>query len=93
VFGPLLGGVVIRYLGWRWNNWISLIFGASGVLLALLMHETYAPALLRRKAAHLRASTGQSHWWSRYDHQAGLADVMKVNLLRPLVMSCVEPIW
>lgn len=27
VTGPLIGGFAYQYLGWRWTNWLVVIFG------------------------------------------------------------------
>jgi hypothetical protein len=34
-----------------------------------LVKETYAPALLQRKASKIRKETGDDRWWSRYDQR------------------------
>lgn len=67
----------------------------TGVALvfAFLMKETYAPVLLKRKAARLRKQTDDSRWWSPYDQRGNLADALRVNLIRPTVMAVTEPIW
>lgn len=38
VYGPIIGGFVFQYLGWRWTNWIVLIIG--GVVLAVMVFHT-----------------------------------------------------
>ena len=93
VLGPILGGFIVKGLGWRWNNWITFIFGCSAVLFSLLIPETYTPTLLRDKAARVRRTTREPFWWSRYDHSQSMKEVMKVNLSRPFVMAILEPIW
>jgi EmrB/QacA subfamily drug resistance transporter len=41
--GPLVGGIIVHYLSWRWVFYLNLPFGiASGVLLALGLHERVA---------------------------------------------------
>ena len=35
-FGPIIGGFVTQYLGWRWINWIVMVL--SGVALAFCLH-------------------------------------------------------
>lgn len=29
VYGPIIGGFVYQYLGWRWTNWLVLIIGGA----------------------------------------------------------------
>lgn len=97
--GPMLGAVMGAYIGpspavsWRWAEWTMLIL--SGVILALvllLMPETYAPLLLRWKAAHLRRLTGDDRY--RAEHEivrATLLSRLRVSMTRPFLMF-TEPI-
>jgi len=69
VTGPLIGGFAAQYLGWRWTNWLVLIFGGTAWIMCALIKETYTPALLKKKAAQLRKETGDDRWWCRYDQK------------------------
>ncbi|KAI0090531.1 MFS polyamine transporter [Irpex rosettiformis] len=56
VIGPVAGGFVAQYSTWRWVFWAitiadSVVQGAG----LLLLKETYAPTLLKRKAKRIRA--------------------------------------
>ena len=93
VFGPIVGGFVTQYLGWRWVNWLCMILSGVALVFAALMKETYAPVILRKKAARIRKDTDDSRWWCRYDHKESFASVMKTSLSRPFVMAVMEPIW
>jgi hypothetical protein len=55
--------------------------------------ETYAPAILRARAAKKRKETGDSRWWSRYDDKKSIFELLKINLSRPFIMAATEPIW
>lgn len=92
VTGPLIGGFTYQYLGWRWTNWLVLIFSGAALLLVTCVRETYAPAILKRKAAAMRASTGDDRYWSRYDVRTAFWETLRVNLTRPFVMALTEPI-
>ncbi|KUL82940.1 hypothetical protein ZTR_10396 [Talaromyces verruculosus] len=92
VVGPILGGFVTQYLGWRWTCWISLMLGGVALAFSCIMKETYAPVILRKKAARLRKETDDTRWWCRYDYKVPLKDTMKTNLSRPFVMAVLEPI-
>lgn len=93
VVGPIIGGFVTEYLGWRWMDWITLILSGIALVFSLIMKESYAPILLKRKAARLRKETEDSRWWCRYDQKQSFLGVMKINLSRPFVMAATEPIW
>ncbi|EKD12369.1 major facilitator superfamily transporter [Drepanopeziza brunnea f. sp. 'multigermtubi' MB_m1] len=92
VTGPLIGGFVAQYLGWRWTNWLVLILAGAGWIWCSLMRETYAPLILQRKAAKMRKETGDERWWSRYDQKLSVFEVLKTNLSRPFVLAVTEPI-
>lgn len=93
VYGPIIGGFVFEYLGWRWTNWIVLIMGSAIFVLMCLIKETYEPVILRHRAAKLRKETGNPKWWTRYDDGETLKTRLRVGLSRPLVMLVTEPIW
>lgn len=91
-FGPIIGGFVAQYLGWRWEQWLCLIM--AGVALAMLFttKESYGPVLLQRRAAKLRKETGDKRYWSRYDSKLAIGALLRLNLIRPFVMAVTEPI-
>ena len=80
VLGPLIGGWVFQYAGWRWVNWVVMI--AAGVAFGFLIFakETYAPTILRKKAHVRRTETGDERWWSRYDEKKSVLELLKINL-------------
>ncbi|EXJ85713.1 hypothetical protein A1O1_06081 [Capronia coronata CBS 617.96] len=92
VVGPTIGGFVTEYLGWRWTNWIAMIWGGTAFILLLFFKETYAPALLQKRAKQLRKKENDDRYWSRYDVRVGFVELMKVNLSRPFIMAIKEPI-
>lgn len=92
VIGPVVGGFVYEYLGWRWTNWVVIIVASVAWVAVSLIHETYAPALLRKRAAKKRKETGDDRWWSRYDEHIEFLPLLKINLSRPFVMTVTEPI-
>ncbi|KAL9572933.1 hypothetical protein ACKAV7_002618 [Fusarium commune] len=61
--GPIIGGFVYQYLGWRWDNWIPLILGGVGILMMITVKETYHPAILKQKAARLRKENDDPRYW------------------------------
>ncbi|RDL40094.1 MFS general substrate transporter [Venustampulla echinocandica] len=55
VVGPVAGGFIADAKGWRWIFWILTI--ASGVVTIayyFFVPESYSPAILEKKASHLR---------------------------------------
>lgn len=99
VLGPIVGGFAGQGWGWRSVFWIMFTF--SGVMYIagiILIPETYAPTLLRQRAAALqKASTkdgGQTVYYvSKYDlNRKSAAEIIKINLTRPFVLLFMEPI-
>jgi hypothetical protein len=59
-----------------------------------ILKETYAPALLKKKAKHRRKEQDDERYWSRYDDKkVHFLALLKVNLSRPFIMIATEPIW
>lgn len=92
VIGPIIGGFVTQYVGWRWANWLICIWGAVACIFMASIKETYAPALLQKKAKTVRKQMDENRYWSRYDVRVGFVELMKVNLSRPFSMAVKEPI-
>ncbi|KAK3942030.1 mfs multidrug transporter [Diplogelasinospora grovesii] len=92
VTGPLIGGFVYQYLGWRWDNWLVLILAGVALLVMTTVKETYAPAILKKKAARQRKELDDERWWCRYDNKISTSKVLKINLSRPFVLAWTEPI-
>ncbi len=80
--------------GWRWVEGLMAIFtGILWIVCSLYVPETYAPVLLRRRAAKLSELTGKSYI-SKMDLSitAPKSEQIKTTLLRPWVLLFREPI-
>ncbi|KAF4550319.1 Efflux pump FUB11-like protein [Elsinoe fawcettii] len=92
VFGPIVGGFVFQYMGWRWTYWIVMILAGVAWVLVGIVPETYTPSILRARAAAKRKETGDDRWYCRYDDKKSFWPLLKVNLSRPFIMTFTEPI-
>ena len=70
-----------------------MIISGVGCICLCMVKETYAPALLRKKAKLRRKEQDDDRYWSRYDSKVKFWPLLKVNLSRPFVMVFTEPIW
>lgn len=93
--GPIVGGFLGETKGWRWNEGLMTIFtGVLWIAGSLIIPETYAPVLLRRRAAKLSEITGKVYL-SQLDYDRGkqtFSRTMSIALSRPWKLLIREPI-
>lgn len=72
--------------------------GVMYIIGLLLLPETYAPTLLRARAAALQKASAENggqtiYYVSKYDlNRKSAGEIMRVNLTRPFVLLFMEPI-
>lgn len=87
--GPLIGGYIVQYSG-SWRNvdwWAMAVAGFFTLLFALLVPETYAPYILRRRAAKLGPGYVSVH------DQAGrksVSEEARMHFVRPFKYLATE---
>jgi len=95
VLGPIIGGFLGMKAGWRWvMGFLAAFSGALWILGSILIPETYAPVLLRRRAAKMSKMTGKVYV-SKIDFDRGkvtLIEAFKTALSRPWILLLKEPI-
>ncbi|KJZ69078.1 hypothetical protein HIM_11528 [Hirsutella minnesotensis 3608] len=95
VLGPFMGGFLGMNAGWRWvMGFLATLTGVLWILGSLCVPETYAPILLRRRAARLSKTMGRCYV-SGLDHSQGrvtFGESVKTALLRPWILLFKEPI-
>lgn len=93
---PMLSGFAIERWGWEWSFWEMLLIAGVGFLILFFgMPETNAETILYRRAARLRALTGNDNLRSEseiLDAEKTFSSVMYEALVRPLIMTVKEPI-
>ncbi|KAI4098464.1 MAG: hypothetical protein LQ339_006435 [Xanthoria mediterranea] len=89
IFGPVVGGFIgeSKLVSWRWTEWVTLII--SGLILTsivFLQPETYAPILLKWKAAHLRSLTGDERYRAEVEiREDNIWSRLKRAMYRPFI--------
>lgn len=93
--GPIVGGFLGETEGWRWVEGLMAIFtGVLWIAGSLIIPETYAPVLLRRRATKLSEITGKVYL-SQLDYDRGkqtFSRTMSIALSRPWKLLIREPI-
>ncbi|KAI5481017.1 MFS polyamine transporter [Pseudohyphozyma bogoriensis] len=91
--GPILGGWIGEKAGWRWIYWVLFALTGATFIGTLLIPETLAPVLLKRKADRLRKETGDStlKTQAEIDH-IPVSERLKIALIRPFILMFCEPI-
>lgn len=96
LLGPVVGGFVAQSsaVSWRWVEWVTLIFSALVLVVVVLTQpETFPPILLKWKAAHMRAITGDERYRSAMEvRQDAFVARLRVALWRPFLLTAREPI-
>lgn len=92
--GPIAGGFLGEAKGFRWVMGLIAIYASVVTVAGYFFHgETYAPLLLRRRAAKLSLATGKCYM-SKLDVGKNVSFVseVKVALTRPWLLLVREPI-
>ncbi|TQV95218.1 multidrug resistance protein [Cordyceps javanica] len=93
--GPIAGGFLGEAEGWRWvEGMIAIFCGVVWIASSLTYPETYAPVLLRKRAAKLSKMTGKVYV-SKFDAHGppqNAVALFKVSITRPWILLIKEPI-
>lgn len=87
VIGPIVGSFAAEHKGWKWTQWVTLMFCGAILPFVFLCPETYKPAILKARAK----KRGVKLIKTKVDAQL-LKTIVQVNLVRPMEMLVVEPI-
>jgi MFS transporter, DHA1 family, multidrug resistance protein len=58
---PLLGGFVVRAMGWRWTQWVAIMLAVACYIPTLFTKETYKRKILQRRAKRFGLTDALSH--------------------------------
>ncbi|KAH8675248.1 major facilitator superfamily domain-containing protein [Xylariales sp. PMI_506] len=93
--GPIAGGFLGDAAGWRWVcGLLASVCGLMLIIVMVIVPETYAPVLLRRRAEKLSKMRGKVYKSKlETDHtRKSVGEVLKKSLSRPWIMLFQEPI-
>ncbi|WVQ81567.1 hypothetical protein IAT38_003691 [Cryptococcus sp. DSM 104549] len=90
--GPVAGGFLSDGAGWEWVAaliaFVTLVIGIVG---CIWLPETYAPVILRARAARLSKVTGKKYV-SHFDASSGTKPSRKQQMTMPWILLAKEPI-
>lgn len=94
VFGPLVCGWITVGCG-RVDiiYWVNMAFAGVMWIVASLIPETYAPVILKRRAAKLRKETGNAKIMTEQEANGlSLKEIIVTCLYRPIMFAITEPV-
>ncbi|KAI9758562.1 MAG: hypothetical protein M4579_002997 [Chaenotheca gracillima] len=94
--GPILGGLFGSFIiagtgSWRWMMWLMVIFpGATTIASALIIKETYAPYLIKKKAQLIERKSGRK--CNAFISKKDAPMLLRNAIIRPIKMLTQSPI-
>lgn len=90
---PVAGSYIAQDLGWRWSIWLAaIVLGFFSSFLLVVLRETYAVVILRRKAERLQKESVDNKKY-RSKHQARIdASTILESIMKPMQILVQSPI-
>ncbi|KAF2436537.1 MFS general substrate transporter [Tothia fuscella] len=93
VIGPVAGGYLIQAKGWRWVFYVlTMVSGVVTIAMFIFHRETYAGAILEKKAKKLRKETGYKEYVSKLDSGLAPRALFAHSIIRPIKMLLFSPL-
>lgn len=96
--GPVIGPIVTGWINVGSGRldlffWTNMAFAGVVMIIVGLVPETYAPVILKRRAAKLRKETGNPNIITEQEQKKlTLSDIARTSLIRPITMIMTEPV-
>jgi MFS family permease len=85
IIGPIAGGFISEYLGWRWAYWILLMgSGPLNIAMFVFMQESNHPTILERKTKRMKKELGRDDLHSHLEMRLPPQDVLARSIVRPV---------
>lgn len=93
VVGPVAGGFLVQAAGWRWLFWLVVISaGVAMVASMVVLRESNAAVLLKRKTKRLQKETGNMNLRSKMDLGLTPKQLFIRATVRPVKLLFLSPI-
>lgn len=96
--GPVIGPIVCGWINVGSHRldlffWVNMAFAGGIMILVAFIPETYAPVILKRRAAKLRKETGDMNIITEQEKtKLTLSAIIRTSLIRPVTMILTEPV-
>ncbi|PLN86536.1 putative MFS multidrug transporter [Aspergillus taichungensis] len=96
--GPVVGPIVCGWINIGSGRldlffWVNMAFAGVVLILVGAIPETYAPVILKRRAARMRKETGDPNIITEQETQKlTFRDIIRTSLIRPITMILTEPV-
>ncbi|KAK0125648.1 hypothetical protein ONS95_000347 [Cadophora gregata] len=96
--GPVLGPIVCGWINVGTGRldlffWVNMAFAGVILVIVSLIPETYAPVILKRRAAKLRVSMNNPNIITEQEKvKLTLREIVRTSLIRPITMILTEPV-
>ncbi|EXJ77487.1 hypothetical protein A1O3_09713 [Capronia epimyces CBS 606.96] len=96
--GPVIGPIVCGWINVGSGRldlffWTNMAFCGVIMIMVGLIPETYAPVILKRRAARLRKETGDPNIITEQEKvKLTLKEIIRTSLIRPITMILTEPV-
>lgn len=92
--GPVVGGPIQKFLSWRWNFWVQLIFGGAVQAAHFFCPETRSTILMDREAKRRRKTGEDPNIYGPNELKKPRVSLKEVGeiWIRPFEMFLREPI-
>jgi MFS family permease len=96
--GPVFGGIVNGFISVSTKRydmmvWVNMAFAGVMWIIVAFIPETYAPVILKRRAAKLRKETGNSKIMTEQElSPLSFSELVNECLIRPLKFIVTEPV-
>jgi multidrug resistance protein len=96
--GPVIGPIVCGWINVGSHRlalffWVNMAFVGVMLIIVGLIPETYAPVILKRRAAKLRKETGDKNIITEQEKvKLTFREIIRTSLIRPITMILTEPV-
>ena len=90
---PVAGAYIAQDLGWRWSIWLAaIVLGFFSLFLLVVLRETYAVIILKRKAERLqKESADDKKYHSKHQARVDATTIFE-SAMKPMQILAQSPI-